>query len=377
MANETFAAAPLALLSRPAARPTERGTDLGRAVEQLLTAFVDDRVAAIGSADPALELLTTTARDAVLSPGKRIRPAFAYWGWRGAGGGPDGSDAVLPALAALEMLHAFALVHDDVMDDSPVRRGRPTAHRALAGRHRQDGMRGDARRFGQSGAILVGDLCLVWADELIGSALLPADQIRRARALYDRMRAETIAGQFLDVLAESASTWTLERAILTARLKTASYTVMWPLLFGAALAGLTDVDTSPLTAAYRRYGIAVGEAFQLRDDLLDLYGDVAVTRKALGADAAAGKPTVLLQLARAQASRQQAEELERLLRPGPGLDLPRLAEVVAATGATERLRRMIIERVVDATDALDRAPLENEVREALSDLATAAAWRAA
>jgi geranylgeranyl diphosphate synthase type I len=189
--------------------------------------------------------------------------------------------------------------------------------------------------------------------------------------------AETIAGQFLDVLAESASTWTLERAILTARLKTASYTVMWPLLFGAALAGLTDVDTSPLTAAYRRYGIAVGEAFQLRDDLLDLYGDVAVTRKALGADAAAGKPTVLLQLARAQASRQQAEELERLLRPGPGLDLPRLAEVVAATGATERLRRMIIERVVDATDALDRAPLENEVREALSDLATAAAWRAA
>jgi geranylgeranyl diphosphate synthase type I len=349
---------------------------IAAATERILEAFVSDRVAAMVSTDADLDLLASAASSAVLSPGKRLRPVFAYWGWAGAAGGPGPATDVLPAFAALELLHAFALVHDDVMDESPIRRGRPAAHRALAQTHARARLRGDAGRFGESGAILVGDLCLVWADELMAQAALTPDALRAARGVYDSMRADAIAGQFLDVLSESALTWTVERALLVVRLKTASYTVMWPMLFGAALgAAGSRPGIAALTRAYRAYGQAVGEAFQLQDDLLDLYGRPEVLGKPTGTDVVNGKPTVLLQLARSLADRSQAEELDRLLGTGSGVDLDRVGRLVSETGAPERARYLIDQRVSTAVAALAQAPLDSRTRRALKHLATAVARR--
>jgi geranylgeranyl diphosphate synthase, type I len=273
----------------------------------------------------------------------------------------------------------FALVHDDVMDDSAIRRGRPTTHRAFARAHEAEALRGDPHRYGEGAAILVGDLCLVWADQLIASSGLPGHRLVAARACYDRMRLEAIAGQFLDLLGGASPVWTVDRALLTIRLKTASYTAVRPLHYGAALAG--GGLGGPVHRAYTRYGMAVGEAFQLRDDLLGLDGDPAVTGKPVGDDADGHKPTVLLQLARALATDTQAAELAHLLSPDEGVDPAvnrrRLADLVRQTGATERVEKLIDERVATALAVLEGPAIDPDAQAALADLARAAAWRTA
>src|SRR5882724_3424205 len=287
------------------------------AIEGTLADFLAAQIAALDALDPALGGFGRTARDLVLGGGKRLRPAFAYWGWRGAARPGEPIDDILPALAALELVHTFALVHDDVMDDSATRRGLPTAHRMFAAQHARAGRLGDPDRFGASTAILVGDLCLVWADQLLARASLPAATLLAARAHYDRMRTEAVAGQYLDVLGETEpGAWSLERALLVARHKTAGYTVLRPLQFGLALTGL---ERPAADDAYRRYGRAVGEAFQLRDDLLGAYGDPVVTGKPGGDDLRTGKPTALLMIARELATAEQLAELafDPAGEPGP------------------------------------------------------------
>jgi geranylgeranyl diphosphate synthase type I len=190
------------------------------------------------------------------------------------------------------------------------------------------------------------------------------------------MRVETIAGQYLDVLGENdAANWSVDRALRVARYKTASYTVQRPLLFGACLAG-TDAD-APLIAAYTRYGLAVGEAFQLRDDLLGVYGDPATTGKPAGDDLRTGKPTALLMLARQLATGSQRRALERAGSATSGRELARLAELVADTGAVARVESMISDRVTDALAALETASIDETARTALTGLATAATTRRA
>lgn len=366
------------------ARPGALDPVLTEAIENTLTAFLFGEVDALAETDPAMGRFARIAGDCVLAGGKRLRPTFAYWGWRGVVGPQDSPGPILPALAALELLHTFALVHDDVMDASATRRGRPTAHRTFAAQHTAAGQTGDAVRFGEAGAVLVGDLCLVWADRMLAHSGLPASTLLEARRCYDQMRVETVAGQYLDILGETdARNWSVERALTVARYKTASYTVQRPLLFGAALAGLgRDV---PLTAAYSRYGLAVGEAFQLCDDLLGVYGDPATTGKPAGDDLRNGKPTVLLMLARELADPAQRDELEGVLARdrsagSPLLDdaaVNRLAGLVIETGAVRRVEQMIAERVEIALGALDTAPMDSAARDALTDLAVTATTRRA
>ncbi|GAA2376507.1 geranylgeranyl pyrophosphate synthase [Catellatospora methionotrophica] len=376
MANDTFSATAPSFTLPAGPGSVDHAADLQQRVEATLSDFVLAETAALLDVDHALEPLLAATRDAVLGGGKRLRPLFAYWGWRSVAGPDAPVQPVLPALAALELLHAFALVHDDVMDRSATRRGRPTAHRALAAAHVGQRLRGDAERFGDAGAILVGDLCLVWADRLMGRAKVHAAALAGARAAYDRMRVEAIAGQFLDVLGDHVPTWSPERALRTARLKTAGYTATWPLHYGAALAGAPSATFArgPLGRAYTRYGLAVGEAFQLCDDLLGLYGEPAVTGKPVGDDL--GKPTMLLLLARAQASAAQCDELDKLLAAEQP-DVARLGELVRETGAASTLGDMIAERVADAHGALAHAPVDPGVQAALGALAAAVAWRAA
>ncbi|WP_431935890.1 polyprenyl synthetase family protein [Micromonospora sp. RP3T] len=348
--------------------------DLVRGVDDTLTAFLATEVDALTEIDAAMGGFAATARDCVLAGGKRVRPTFAYWGWRGVVGGDAPLGTVLPALSALELLHAFALVHDDVMDASDTRRGRPTAHRAAAARHRAAGHTGDPDRYGEAVAVLIGDLCMVWADRLMAHATVPADRLLDVRRCYDQMRVETVAGQFLDVLGENdAASWSVDRALRVARYKTASYTVQRPLLFGACLGG-ADAD-GPLIAAYTRYGLAVGEAFQLRDDLLGVYGDPATTGKPAGDDLRTGKPTALLMLARQLADPAQRRTLDRAGTVADASEVAHLADLVRDTGATARVELMIAERVTEALAALDTAPIDETARTALTGLATAATAR--
>ncbi|WP_327042374.1 polyprenyl synthetase family protein [Micromonospora ureilytica] len=346
--------------------------DLVTAVDETLSTFLAAEVDTLNDIDASMGSFAATAREAVLTGGKRIRSTFAYWGWRGSVGGTAALAPVLPALAALELLHTFALVHDDVMDASTTRRGRPTTHVALAEQHVTAGHRGDPGRFGEAVAVLVGDLCMVWADQLLAQASVPSTRLLEVRRCYDQMRVETVAGQYLDVLGENdPASWSVDRALRVARYKTASYTVQRPLLFGACLAGVPADD--PLVSAYTRYGLAVGEAFQLRDDLLGVYGDPAATGKPAGDDLRTGKPTTLLMLARELATPAQLTALERAA-DGP---VETLAGLVAETGAVTRVEQMIAERVGDALAALDAAPVDQTARTALTGLATAAANRRA
>ncbi|NED49365.1 polyprenyl synthetase family protein [Micromonospora aurantiaca] len=350
--------------------------DLIKGVDETLAAFLAAEVESLTEIDAAMGGFAATARDCVLAGGKRVRPTFAYWGWRGVVGGEEPLCSVLPALSALELLHTFALVHDDVMDASDTRRGLPTAHRAAAARHRAAGHTGDPDRYGEAVAVLIGDLCMVWADRLMAHAAVPADRLLDVRHCYDQMRVETVAGQFLDVLGENDSAnWTVDRALRVARYKTASYTVQRPLLFGACLAG-ADAD-DPLIAAYTRYGLAVGEAFQLRDDLLGVYGDPQTTGKPAGDDLRTGKPTALLMLARQLADPAQRRALERAGSVTSAREVDRLADVVRDTGASARVERMISDRVTEALAALGTAPIDETARTALTGLATAATARRA
>src|SRR5262249_38032656 len=242
-----------------------------------------------------------------LGAGKRLRPAFAYWGWRGAGR-PD-CDGIVTAAASLELLHACALIHDDLMDGSATRRGQPSVHQRFARRPGPAGRSGPDDRFGTAAAILLGDLCLSWSFGMLRDCGLSAAAVHQGMPVYDQMCTEVTAGQYLDALAQAQRATDVDTALRVIRLKTAKYTVERPLHLGGALSGCGPA----LTAAYTAYGLPVGEAFQLRDDVLGVYGDPAVTGKPAGDDLREGKRTVLVALAAERADPAQRTVLDRLL----------------------------------------------------------------
>ena len=319
----------------------------------------------------------------LLAGGKRLRPAFCYWGWRGAGG-PDCPE-IINAAAALELLHAGALIHDDLMDASDTRRGQPSLHRQFEARHTDRGWHGSADAFGMGVAILLGDLLICWTDEMFHASGLPGDALRRGRPVLDRMRTEVFAGQYLDLLGQAAGDETVAGALRVVEFKTAKYTIERPLHLGAALVGAGpdpagDGGTAgegSLAAAYTAYGLPLGIAFQLRDDILGVFGDPAQTGKPAGDDVREGKRTVLLAIARSRATAGQAKVIDRYLGD-PLLDEAGTAEIRAAitgTGAVAECERMIARHVSEAIAALDGAPMTGEAREALAELAVAATAR--
>jgi geranylgeranyl diphosphate synthase, type I len=314
---------------------------------------------------------------ALLQGGKRLRAAFLYWGYR-AGGGPD-NDAVIRAATAMEFFQAAALLHDDVMDDSDTRRGMPAAHRRLADEHAAAGWAGSGDRFGVAGAILGGDLCLIWSDELLATSGLSAAELARARPVFDRMRTQLMGGQFLDVL-ESARGWDdlstvqrVARARTVIRYKSAKYTIEHPLLIGAAAADVSPFDLDALSS----YGLNLGEAFQLRDDLLGVFGDPEHTGKPAGDDLREGKRTVLVALALDQAGPSTAALFDKLLG-APDLDeaaVDELRATITASGAPDRVEEMIHDLSGSARSALHTTTgltdLGRDALDALIDVSTA------
>jgi geranylgeranyl diphosphate synthase, type I len=313
--------------------------------------------------------------------GKRLRPAFCYWGWRGAGGesGPE----IVAAAAALELFQAAALIHDDLMDDSDTRRGMPAVHRRFAGVHREHGWQGNGDRFGLAGAVLAGDMCLVWTDELFAGSGLSVQQLASGRVMFNLMRTELLGGQYLDVLTQAAPEpdpqTAIDRARQVIRYKSAKYTVEHPLLIGASLAGAGP----ELLGVYSEYGLALGEAFQLRDDVLGVFGDPDETGKPAGDDLREGKRTVLVGLTLQRANPAQAGAVRRLLGD-PRLDAQGVATlrgVMVDTGAVDAVEQLIDELADQARSALAGAAaagieVAEPAREVLSNLVVAATARA-
>jgi geranylgeranyl diphosphate synthase, type I len=318
---------------------------------------------------PGVEAMT-----GLLAGGKRLRPAFCYWGWRGAGG--HDCPEIINAAAALEFLHASALVHDDLMDASDTRRGQPSLHRQFEAYHAGRGWHGSPGAFGMGMAILLGDLLLAWTDEMFHASGLPEDALRRGRPILDLMRTEVFAGQYLDLLGQAAGDGTLDSALRVVEYKTSKYTIERPLHLGAALAS-ADGQAAGLAAAYSAYGLPLGTAFQLRDDILGVFGDPAQTGKPAGDDVREGKHTVLLAIARARATGPQAAIIEKYLGD-PLLDAAGTAEVrtvITDTGAVAESEAMISRHVAEAVAALAAAPITGEAKDALADLAVAATAR--
>ena len=334
--------------------------DLRARVQAVLDEVLDHQRKVVAEvSDDCLPLVDAVAD--LVAGGKRLRPAFCYWGWRGAGG-DSGGDRAARVAAALELFQAAALLHDDVMDRSDTRRGRAAMHRAFTAMHRARGWAGDGEQFGNAAAILAGDLCLSWSDEVLSGAVQASElddvQRRRVTGVFDRMRTQLMAGQYLDVLAQASGAGPsgadpVEAARRVIRFKSAKYTVEHPLLLGGTLAGAQPA----LLATYSAYGLPLGEAFQLRDDVLGVFGDPAQTGKPAGDDLREGKRTVLVALARARADATQgrllADALGRADLDDDGVAAVR--DVIARSGALEETERMIGSLAQQARAALDGA----------------------
>lgn len=348
-------------------------------VEDTLREFFATRAELVDSVGGGYRDAVAALQSFVLRGGKRVRPSFAWTGWLGAGGDPAGPDsqAVLRACSALELVQAGALVHDDIIDASTTRRGFPTVHVEFAARHRDAGWQGAPEQFGEAAAILLGDLALVWADDMVRESGLSAEQLARVTPVWSAMRTEVLGGQYLDIVGEVASDETVESATRVNRYKTAAYTIERPLHIGAAIAGADD----DLIAAYRRFGTDIGLAFQLRDDLLGVFGDPAVTGKPSGDDLRAGKRTVLLALALESADATDPAA-GRALRNAIGADLTddeveRIRGLLVDLGAVDLVEQRITALTDSAFEALDASAATVEGKERLRASAYAATRRAA
>lgn len=335
-----------------------------------LSSYIQEQIPKLSDISDELGPLSEILASFVVG-GKRLRPTLAWWGWRGAGG--EDVPAMITAATSLELLQACALVHDDVMDGSDTRRGAPSVHRRLEAKHRSNAWSGSASEFGVAGAILIGDLYLSWADQMLFESGLPPEALLRAKPIFDLTRTELMAGQYLDVVEQARAHITPERALRVARFKSAKYTVERPLHLGVALA-----DGSPtVMTTMSEYGLPLGEAFQLRDDVLGVFGDPEITGKPAGDDLREGKQTYLIACGVESSSPSQRAVLDTALgNPELGTsDIEKLQQIIVETGALARTEERIAESTDAALSALDRCPLANNAGEVLRELAFAATKR--
>lgn len=360
-------------LAPPGGGPVWDSGDFRAGIETTLQAFVDAQASLLAALGQDAARLVEHARVSV-SGGKRLRASFCWWGHLAVRepSGPAEEAALLRACASLELLHASALVHDDLMDASDVRRGRPATHRAFEALHREQGWSASPEQYGAAAAILLGDLLLSWSDELLRTCGLPGDRVLDALGYLDLTRTEVVTGQFLDVSAQARGTTDVETAMRVVRYKSAKYSIERPLHIGAALGGAT----APVLDQLSRFGLPLGEAFQLRDDLLGVFGDPDVTGKPAGDDLSEGKRTVLIALALEgldAADRGRLDQsLGRALTPEQVADLRAL---ITRSGAAEQVEQMIAGLTAESLEALEVAPVREHARTVLRDLAAAATQR--
>jgi geranylgeranyl diphosphate synthase, type I len=369
---------PVLALSRPAAPSNEqlnesfetwRASVVG-AVLGAVRAFVTERCAQeLGGT--GVDFAGHVLLDFV-DGGKCLRSTFVYLGWLC---GANDDDAALRAAASFELLHAFALLQDDVMDGAAMRRGKPSAHVRFANWHRDRRLTGSPDRFGEAAAVLLGDLCLVWAEQMLRDSGVDPLALSRVWPRYDAMRTELAVGQFADLVNDAGGFPTLDQVLEVSRRKSGNYTVRRPLEIGAAMAG----SSTRLLTLLGAYGDAIGEAFQLRDDLLGIFGSPTVTGKPAGGDLFEHKATSVVVAAHQLADAAMRRQLVDLMSASAldDTDVARWRTLIAATGAVEWIEHMIDQRVTRALDWLHDTRIDDPVRTALVGMATICAERAA
>ncbi len=302
----------------------------------------------------------------LLDSGKRLRPLFAYIGFLGTGTEP--TPQILRACAALELVHVCALMHDDVMDASDTRRGAPSIHKAFEAMHGAEKLSGSSAQFGISAAILLGDLALVWSAKMLHQSGIDGETLIRALPMYDEMRVELMAGQYLDVYEQALASESVERSLKVARYKSGKYTIERPLHFGAALGGANQ----DLMKTYSNYGLPLGEAFQLRDDVLGIFGNPEETGKPAGDDLREGKRTVLLAKTMELADEKSKAEIKGALG-NPDLTITTVAkirEIIINSGALTEVEELIAALTSSAQSALEHGEIDPLAKVALEQLLT-------
>ena len=347
-------------MSSPAAPPSLAA--IAARVEQRLREFLAPEHARWAAFDADLAEPMAEIGRLVLVGGKRLRPAFCHWGFAAAGGDPA-DEMVANAGAAFELMHAFALFHDDVMDDAASRRGNPTTHTVFAQHHRDGAWAGEARRFGEGVAILVGDLAFVYSDMLMAGAG------REAWAIWNELRIELNVGQVLDIIGSVRNERSRHKAEQICRYKSGKYTIERPLHLGAVMAA--PERAAQLLPALSAYGLPLGDAFQMRDDVMGAFGDAAVTGKPVGGDLREGKPTPLMARAVAAADAAQQQVLALVGRADlTDDDVARVQQAIIESGALADLETTITRLTAEAVAAIERAPIEPGARDELIALAT-------
>jgi geranylgeranyl diphosphate synthase type I len=350
--------------------------ELAGAVTDQLRRYLHDRRGEAAYIGADYDGLIAHLEEFVLGGGKRLRPVFAYWGWQ-AVASQDPDPGALLLFSALELLHASALIHDDVIDQSTTRRGRPTAHVQFAALHRDRDWRGSSDQFGISAAILTGDLAQAWADDIVSRTDLSPDARSRVHRVWADIRTELLGGQYRDIVAEASAADSIASAMSVATFKTACYTVTRPLQLGAAAAA----DRPDVQAAFEQFGTDLGVAFQLRDDLLGVFGDPVVTGKPSGDDLRSGKRTVLVAEAMALADKSDPRAAD-LLRTSIGTELTdaqvrELRKVIEAVGALSAAESRIDALTQRALGTLAAAPINGAAKTGLAELARRATNRSA
>ena len=339
------------------------------AVEEELSIFLNRESAYLNSISSDLSPVSDALTSFLLDSGKRLRPLFAYAGFAAAGGAIEKSTT--RAMAALELLQACALIHDDLMDGSDTRRGKPSIHRHFESIHVQDQLDGFAPQYGLSAAVLLGDLALVWSDQMINSAGLSTEQYARMIPLYNEMRVELMAGQFLDIHEQTQKDTSTDRSMKIARYKSGKYTIERPLHLGAAMSATPSHE---IFAALSAYGLPLGEAFQLRDDLLGVFGDPSVTGKPAGDDLREGKRTALIAFASQTAEWSSISQLVGDSELSAE-DAATVREVLERTGAKKFTQRLASDYADEAVAALHGAGIPQQLIEQLTPLVTAVVER--
>jgi geranylgeranyl diphosphate synthase type I len=340
-------------------------------IDQSIANFLNGSTGYIRSIGVELAPVADAMSSFLLDGGKRFRPLLSCIGSIAAAGAQP-SKEIVTASSCLELLHACALIHDDVMDGSDTRRGNPAIHKLFEELHRKSSLSGDSQRYGVASAILLGDLALIWADQMLHTAGLKPERLLGSLAIYDELRVELMAGQYLDVHEQALATTDAQRSLKVASYKSGKYSIERPLHFGAKLAG----GDGQILPALSSFGIPIGEAFQLRDDLLGVFGNPAETGKPAGDDLREGKATVLIALTFEGTSESGKKELSRLGKADlQGAEIAKLQEVIISSGAVVKVEEMIRQRAQVAESALTSPLIAAEAKPLLQTMAEMALVR--
>ncbi len=334
-------------------------------LDPFLNSFLDEKLAEASKIHPESTVLVEEIRRFVAAGGKRVRPAFAYAAYISSGG--RSLEAILYGSASLELLHAFALIHDDIIDNSDLRRGKPSVHKVFEDFHKKRGLKGDGKNFGLSSAILAGDLAITFADELLNTAPFPAERIRRAKRYYDLMKKQVIYGQYLDVLVPLKKEVTEKDVLTILEYKTAKYTVERPLHIGAALAGAEE----DYFKIFSSYGIPLGQSFQMQDDIMGTFSSAEKIGKPVDSDIKEGKQTMLVVKAYEFSKKEERKFLDNVMgnNKASDKDIEGVREIIRNSGALtycQELSNILIKR---AKKSIEKARFEEEGKKFLLEAA--------